>query len=140
MAKYGVTALRLTIALIFIWFGGLKFFSGMSPAESLAGESIELLTFGLIDHSVGLPILAFWEVMIGIGMLIPKFQRMTILFLYIQMAGTFSPVFLMPDIVFTKIPLALTMEGQYIFKNLVVISAALVIGATVKGGGLRSRP
>jgi len=140
MADNGIKLLRWSIALIFIWFGGLKFFPGASPAEQLAGSSIEILTFGLVPASMGLPVLAAWEVLIGVGMLLPKYMRFTILLLYVQMAGTFSPIVIMPDVVFAQFPLVLTIEGQYILKNFIVITAALVIGATVRGGGLRATP
>jgi uncharacterized membrane protein YkgB len=139
MARNGIRLLRWSIAMIFIWFGALKFFPGMSPAEALAGSSIEILSFGLVSASFGLPILAAWEVLIGIGMLLPRFMRFTILLLYVQMAGTFSPIVIMPDVVFNSFPFALTMEGQYILKNVIVITAALVIGATVRGGKLTAQ-
>ncbi len=140
MARYGITFLRLSIGIIFIWFGGLKFFSGMSPAEDLALSTIDLLTFGLIPSNIALILLATFEVMIGILMTTGKFLRFTILLLLGQMIGTMSPIFLFPDIVFNDVPFVLTIEGQYIFKNFVVISAAIVIGATVRGGRLNSEP
>lgn len=138
MARNGIFLLRLSIAIIFLWFGFLKFFPGVSPAEALAGNSIEMLSFGLVTATIGLPILAAWECLIGAGMLVTRYMRFTILMLYVQMIGTFSPVILMPEVVFDAFPFNLTMEGQYIFKNLIVISAALVIGATVRGGKLKA--
>ncbi len=138
MARNGILLLRVSIGLIFIWFGALKFFPGASPAEELAGSSIEILSFGLVSAQTGLPILAVWECLIGIGMFFFRFMRVIILLLYVQMLGTFSPVVLMPDVVFESVPLVLTMEGQYIVKNVVVIASALVIGATVRGGQLQS--
>ena len=140
MAKYGVTFLRISIGIIYIWFGGLKFFPGMSPAEELATSTIELLTFGLIPSNIALFMLATFEVLIGILMTTGKYLRFTILLLLGQMIGTMSPIFLFPDIVFSGFPLALTIEGQYVFKNFVIISAAIVIGATVRGGRLNSEP
>jgi len=140
MAQNGIYLLRVSIGLIFIWFGALKFFPGMSPAEQLAGSSIEILSFGMVSAGVGLPILAVWECLIGVGMFVRRYMRFTILMLYVQMAGTFSPIVILPDIVFESIPFALTMEGQYIIKNVVVIAAALVIGATVRGGKLQAEP
>ena len=140
MARYGITFLRLSIGTIFIWFGGLKFFAGMSPAENLAVSTIELLTFSLIPSNIALILLASFEVLIGILMTAGKYLRFTILLLLGQMIGTMSPIFLFPDIVFNDVPFALTIEGQYIFKNFVVISAAMVIGATVRGGRLNSEP
>lgn len=140
MARYGITFLRLSIGIIFIWFGGLKFFSGLSPAEGLALSTIIQLTFGLIPSDIALFLLAAFEVLIGILMTTGKYLRFTILLLLGQMIGTMSPIFLFPDIVFADVPFVLTIEGQYIFKNFVVVSAAIVIGATVRGGRLNSEP
>ncbi len=140
MARYGIRFLRYSIGLIFIWFGGLKFFPGLSPAEDLALATIDLLTFGLIPASFALFSLALFEVLIGVLMITGKFLRLTILLLLFQMAGTMSPIVLFPEIVFNQFPFVLTIEGQYIFKNFVVISAAIVIGATVRGGRLNPNP
>ncbi|MBP3191830.1 hypothetical protein [Natronogracilivirga saccharolytica] len=140
MARNGIFLLRISIGLIFVWFGALKFFPGASPAEQLAGSSIEILTFGIIPAAIGLPLLAVWECLIGIGMFVRKYMRFTILMLYVQMIGTFSPIVILPYVVFDGFPLVLTMDGQYIIKNVVVIAAALVIGATVRGGKLESEP
>ena len=74
------------------------------------------------------------------GLIFGLFMRTTLLLLFLQMIGTVSPVFLFPDAVFTAIPYAPTLEGQYIIKNLVLVSAGLVIGATVRGGGVVSDP
>lgn len=140
MARIGIGLLRWSIGIIFVWFGALKYIPGMSPAEKLATSTIELLTFGLIPYSWILFLLATFEVLIGILIIHGKWMRFAILLLLIQMAGTMSPIFLFPDLVFVKIPYALTIEGQYIFKNIVVISAAIVIGATVRGGQLTADP
>lgn len=140
MAKYGITFLRISIGVIYIWFGGLKFFPGMSPAEELATSTIGVLTFGLIPSNIALIMLATFEVLIGVLLTTGLFLRFTILLLIGQMIGTMSPIFLFPEIVFSSFPLSLTIEGQYVFKNFVIISAALVIGATVRGGRLNSEP
>jgi len=140
MAKYGISLLRYSIGLIFIWFGALKYVDGLSPAQELATSTIELLTFGLIPLQLSLVMLATLEVGIGILMISGKFIRLTIFLLLFQMAGTMSPIFLFPDIVFNTFPHVLTIEGQYIFKNFVVISAAIVIGATARGGLLDPEP
>lgn len=140
MARNGIRFLRYSIALIFIWFGALKFFPGMSPAEELATSAISALTFGLIPLNISLPMLAAFEVLIGILILIDKLLRLTILLLLVQMVGTMSPIVLFPEVVFEVFPYALTIEGQYIFKNFVVISAAITIGATARGGRLDPEP
>lgn len=134
MAAHGIVLLRISLGIIFFWFGILKFFEGLSPAESLAIRTIDILTFGLIGPEVVRFGLATWEVVIGIGLIFKLFLRETLLLMFLQMLGTLTPVFLLPDEVFTVIPYGLTLEGQYIVKNLVVISAGIVIGATVRGG------
>ena len=135
MATYGVTFLRISMGIIFLWFGALKLVPNLSPAENLVRETITFLPMNFF-----LPFLAIWEMAIGLGFITGKFPRLTILLLFLQMPGTISPIFLRPDLVFTQFPFGLTLEGQYIIKNLVLISAALVIGATVRGGGLTNDP
>jgi uncharacterized membrane protein YphA (DoxX/SURF4 family) len=140
MAKYGVFLLRISVGVVFFWFGILKFFPGLSPATELATKTIDTLTFGIISGQTALSILATLEVAIGIGMIFGIFLRETILLLFFQMLGTITPVFLFTSEVFTRVPYAPTLEGQYIIKNIVIISAALVIGATVRGGRLIPEP
>ncbi len=133
MKNYGLTLLRLSIGIIFFWFGFLKYFEGLSPAEDIATKTIDTMTFGIFSEKVILYGLATWEVLIGIGLIFRIFLRETLLLLYLQMIGTFMPVFLFPGEVFAIFPYSLTIEGQYIIKNLVVMSAGIVIGATVRG-------
>jgi uncharacterized membrane protein YphA (DoxX/SURF4 family) len=134
MARYGMILLRISVGIVFFWFGALKFFPNLSPAEDLAARTIETLTFGVVTPSIALPILALWEVLIGLGMISGRFVRATILLLLVQMLGTVTPLFLFPNETFTIFPIAPTLEGQYIIKNLVLVSAGIVIGATARGG------
>jgi uncharacterized membrane protein YphA (DoxX/SURF4 family) len=136
MARYGIVALRLSMGVIFFWFGILKFFNGLSPAQALATHTISVMSFGVVAPSVSLPLLATWECLIGLGFLTGKAHRATLVLLFTQMAGTFMPLFLFTHEVFLRIPYAPTLEGQYIIKNLVLVSAAMVIGAAVRGGRL----
>ncbi len=136
MARYGVTLLRISLGVVFFWFGVLKFFPDLSPAQDLAARTIETLTFGIVPPSLSLPVLAAWEVLIGLGLMTGKFMRATLLLLAVQMLGTITPLFLFPTETFTQFPYAPTLEGQYIIKNMVLVSAALVIGATVRGGDM----
>jgi uncharacterized membrane protein YphA (DoxX/SURF4 family) len=87
-----------------------------------------------------LPVLAIWEMIIGLGFITGKFMRLTILLMIFQMIGAASPIVLNPTAVFVKFPFVLTLEGQYIIKNAVLVSAAFVIGATVRGGELSADP
>ena len=136
MARHGVPLLRVSLGIVFLWFGALKFFPGLSPAQDLAARTVDVLSFGLVSPGVAIPVLAAWECLIGLGLLTNVAMRATLLLLAIQMAGTLTPVVLFPGEVFTRVPYAPTLEGQYIIKNAVLISAAIVIGATVRGGRL----
>jgi uncharacterized membrane protein YphA (DoxX/SURF4 family) len=140
MAQYGVVLLRVSLGVVFFWFGFLKFFPNLSPAEELATRTIETLSFGIVQPEISLPVLAAWEVLIGLGLMTGKFMRATLLLLFLQMLGTVTPLFLFPNETFTQFPYAPTLEGQYIIKNVVLVSAALVLGATVRGGDMVANP
>jgi uncharacterized membrane protein YkgB len=137
-AAHGLLFLRLALALIYLWFGILKFFPGLSPAEGLAGQTIEVLSLHLISASTAVFILAIWETLIGLGLLTGLFMRGTLLLLFVQMLGTVTPLFLFPQDTWVLFPIAPTLEGQYIIKNAVLVAAAVVLGATVRGGRIVS--
>ena len=126
MSGYGITILRIGLGIIFFWFGMLKFFPGLSPAEELVRNTVYF-----IDPDLFIPVLALWETVIGIGLISGKFMRTTLLLLFLQMPGTALPLIILPDQVWTVFPYGLTLEGQYIVKNLVLIGAGLVLGGTV---------
>ena len=135
MAKNGLTLLRISVGIVFLWFGALKLIPGASPAEILVRETLPFLPMELF-----LPVLAIWEMAIGLGFITGKFMRLTILLMFFQMIGAAAPIVLNPTAVFVKFPFVLTLEGQYIVKNAVLVSAAFVIGATVRGGKLLAEP
>ena len=127
MSKWGVTLLRYSLGIIYIWFGALKPL-GLSPAQEL----VENTVYWFENPKTFVPILGIWEVVIGITMIIKPLIRISIILLFIQMAGTFLPLVRFPEVCFTNFPFGLTLEGQYIVKNLIIISAALVVGSTVR--------
>lgn len=132
MSEYGIRILRISLGIVFLWFGFLKFFPGSSPAEKLATNTITILTFGLVKPSVSIYLLATMETLIGLGLIFRIFLRATLFILFFQMLGTITPLFLFPGDTFTIIPFAPTLEGQYIIKNIVLLSAGIVIGSTVR--------
>lgn len=127
MSRHGLKFLRIGLGIIFFWFGILKFYPGLSPAEDLVRKTIYF-----IDPDLFLPILAAWETVIGIGLIWGKYMRITLLLLFLQMPGTALPIFILPEVVWTQFPYGLTLEGQYIIKNLVLIGAGLVLGAKIR--------
>jgi len=129
MGVNGLVILRVSLGIVFFWFGVLKFFPGLSPAEDLVRNTIYF-----INPDIFIPILAVWETAIGIGLITGKYMRITLLLLFLQMPGTALPLIVLPDVVWSNFPYGLTLEGQYIIKNLVLIGGGLVLGATVRGG------
>ncbi|MEX2527624.1 MAG: hypothetical protein WEA09_08300 [Gemmatimonadota bacterium] len=127
MRHYGLILLRYSLAVVFIWFGALKVV-WMSPAEELVRNTVYWM-----DPELFIPILGVWEMLIGAGLLFRPLIRVALPLLFLQMPGTVLPLFLLPEVCFTSIPFGLTMEGQYIIKNLTLVSAALVVGGSVRG-------
>ena len=126
MDQWSIPLLRVSVAVVFIWFGALKLF-GVSPAADLVAATVYL-----VSPELFVPILGVWEVLIGICLLYRPLIRVGIFLLFLQLPGTFLPIILLPEVVFTIVPYGLTVEGQYIIKNLVIIGAALAIGSTVR--------
>jgi uncharacterized membrane protein YphA (DoxX/SURF4 family) len=140
LARFGVPAVRIALGIVFLWFGVLKFFPNLSPAELLAARTIERLTLGAVQPDISLPVLAAWESIIGIGLILGRWLRGILFLLAVQMAGTFTPLVLFPEETWTVFPIVPTLEGQYIIKNFVLIGAAMVVGATVRGGRIVPEP
>lgn len=121
--------LRLSLAIIFLWFGGLKLL-GLSPEEELIKNTVYW-----VDPSSFIPILGWWEMAIGLGLLYRPLIRIALLMLILQIPGTMLPLVLLPEVCFTSFPFVVSLEGQYIIKNLFLVSAAFVIGGKVRHMG-----
>ena len=140
MARNGVSIARIALGLIFLWFGALKFLPGMSEAEDVARRTLVTLTFDRVPPQICLYLLAAWECAIGLGLLWGRFLKTTLILLFLQLLGTFLPLLFFPLETWKYFPYAPTLEGQYIIKNLVLVSAGIVIGSTVRGGKIISDP
>lgn len=121
--RISMQALRVSLGIIFIWFGALKVFAE-SPANDLITKTIYWF-----NPDIFIPVLGVWEMAIGVCLLIPALTRVGLFLLALQMPGTFLPLILLPEVCFTTFPFDLTLEGQYIIKNLVLIGAAMAVGA-----------
>ena len=119
--------LRISIGIVYFWFGALKFFQGLSPAEQLAMQTIHKITFGLINDHLNIMMLATWECLIGVLLIIGKCIKPTLLILFIHMGCTFTPFIFFPDQIFNIAPYGLSLSGQYIVKNIIIIAAGLVL-------------
>ena len=134
LARHSLTILRIGMGMVYLWFGALKFFPGLSPAEDLALRTVDILTLGLSPAALSRPLLALLECAIGLGFLTGRYMRLTLVLMAFQISGALSPLVLFPEETFGPMLIAPTLEGQYIIKNLVLIGAGLVIASTLRGG------
>jgi uncharacterized membrane protein YkgB len=132
MQRHGMRLLRVSIAIVYIWFGILKPFH-LSPAVALVVKTTAWIP---IPPRILVPLLGWWEVAIGVGFLYRPLTRAALLLLCIHVLGTALPLLLLPHVCFAHFPYAPTLEGQYIIKNLTLISAAIVVGGTVRLGAV----
>lgn len=121
--RISLPVLRVSLGIIFIWFGALKPL-GNSPANDVITKTVYWF-----DPDIFIPILGVWEIAIGLCLLYAPFIRAGLFLLALQMPGTFLPLVLLPEVCFVNFPFDLTLEGQYIIKNLVLIGAAIVVGS-----------
>jgi uncharacterized membrane protein YkgB len=119
--------LAISLGLVYLWFGALKFFPGLSPAEQLAADTISVMTFGLIPANVSILLLAIWEVTVGILFISGRYRKQTIWLMLVHMLCTFTPLLFFPEVSFNDPPYGFSLVGQYIFKNIVLIAAALTL-------------
>lgn len=134
------TFLRISAGTIYFFFGFLKFFPDLSPAELLAGQTIMKATGNLVDANVALFWLAILECTIGLSFLFKVGMRYLFFVFLFHQASTFLPLFIYPEITFKFIPFAPTLEGQYIFKNFISVAAGwTVLLPVAKAGWAKSK-
>lgn len=122
MSTHTVALLRVSMGIVFLWFGVLKFWPGLSDAEVLATKTIMTITFGLIPAKVCIQLLAVAECAMGGMMVAGRALRLTTLCLMLHLMGTFLPMMLFPGETWKHFPYAPTLLGQYILKNLILMA------------------
>ena len=126
MTAHGIRILRVSLGLVFFWFGWLKVI-GKSPVAALVAQTVYW-----VPPALFIPFLGAWEMLVGAGLCFAVALRLTLFLFWLQMAGTFLVLVLRPDIAFQGgNPLLLTTEGEFVIKNLILIAAGLVVGGTV---------
>jgi uncharacterized membrane protein YkgB len=134
LRRVAVPLLRVSLGVVFIWFGALKVFD-VSPVSDLVAKTVYW-----VDPDVFVPALGVFEMAVGTLLLLGRALRFTLLLFVAQMVGTFITFLVLPEVTFQHgNPLLLTVEGEFVVKNLVLISAALVVGASVRRGRRGSR-
>lgn len=122
LRRWSITALRLALGSVFLWFGALKIF-GSSPVAALIQETYQFMPLGIFVLFLGV-----WEVAIGIGIIMKRALRSVLILLGVHLVGTFTAIWFNPAIFFVRgVPFCLTADGEFVIKNLVLITAALVI-------------
>ncbi len=119
--------MAISIGIVYLWFGLLKFFPELSPAEGLAKNTIHELTFGLIPSNITIILLAILETGTGLFLILNLYRRITVKIGLAHILFTFTPLFLFPEQVFNNSPFELTLLGQYIAKNLIIICALIAL-------------
>ena len=133
LTRYSVDVLRVSLGSIFLAFGALKFVPGLSPAEPLVVETLEILTLGLVPEGVGIIVVASLETTIGVLLVTGRWLRVAMVLMVAALAGILSPLVLLPEVMFQSLPGSPTLAGQYVLKDIVLAAAALVIGARAFG-------
>ncbi|MFC7878818.1 DoxX family membrane protein [Isoptericola sp. NPDC057391] len=134
LTRWSVPALRVALGLVFLGFGILKFFPGASPAEEIAGRTVETLTLGLVPAATAVVLVAVMETFIGLTLVSGRLLRAGLVVLAVAMVGILSPVALFGDELFGH---GMTLLGQYVLKDVVLVAGAAVVGAAALGARLR---
>lgn len=126
LRKYAVDLLRYSMGIVYFWFGLLKVLR-ISPVEGFVLRS----TYW-IDGPDFVFCLGFWEMLIGICLFIKPLMRLGLLLFFLHLPGTFLPIFLDPEHIFTVIPYGLTLEGEFVFKNLILLAVGLTLVSSLQ--------
>jgi putative oxidoreductase len=136
LVAYSVAILRVSLGAVFLAFGALKFFPGVSPAQSLVERTTDILLLGLVPGPAALVLVATIECGIGLCLVSGRAMRGAIYMLAVQLIGILSPLVLLPGRLFAGPHGAPTLEGQYVIKDVILVGATLVLAATLRGGRL----
>lgn len=123
-SRFSLPLLRVAMGVVFIWFGALKV-AGTTPVADLVAGTVPWL-----DRTWFVPALGAAEVLMGIALLIGRFLPLVCAVLAAHLCGTFLVLVMLPELAFQGgNPFLLTTIGEFVVKNLVLISAALVLAS-----------
>jgi len=139
LVRHSIIMLRIAVGAVFLGFGVLKFFPGVSAAENLGETTTHLITFELVPGSTAIVAVAVLECFIGICLLLNRWMRLAVWLLVGEAIGVLSPLVLVPGRLFSGPHHAPTLEGQYVLKDVVLVAAGMVIAAATFRGGRLTR-
>lgn len=126
LRRISLPLLRLSLGVVFVWFGALKV-AGVTPVDDLVASVVYW-----VDPAWFVPVLGLVEVAVGAGLIVGRAMRLVLALFAAQMVGTFLVFVVLPDVAFQgSNPLSLTVEGEFVVKNLVLLSAGLVVGSQI---------
>lgn len=136
LARHSIPFMRISLGFVFLAFGVLKFFSGVSPAEDISEQTMRELTLGIIPADIGRILVAVMETAIGLSLLTGRYLRAGIALLAMAMVGVMSPLILFPGELFSGDYRAPTLLGQYVVKDIVLLAAANIIAVRARGAAI----
>ena len=137
LASHSIAILRVSLGLVFLMFGILKFVPGASPAEELAARTVQTLSLGMLPAQAALLLTAVVETFIGLTLVSGRLLRTGLMVMAVALIGIMSPLVLFAADLFPGAP---TLEAQYVLKDIVLVAAGLVIAATALGAHLQAAP
>jgi putative oxidoreductase len=124
LRRFSLPLLRASMGVVFVWFGALKV-AGVTPADELVAATVPWL-----DPDWFVPALGWFEMALGVALVVGARLGWVCAVMVGHLGGTFLTVVMQPGTLFQDgNPLMLTMEGEFVAKNLVLITAALAIVA-----------
>jgi uncharacterized membrane protein YkgB len=133
LGRHAMSVLRVSMGLIILGFGFLKYFPGVSPAQHMVVTVNRELTFGLMPDHVTLILFATVECVIGLSLITGLGLRVVIYPMALWAIGILSPLVLMSGELFSGPDHMPTLEGQYVLKDVILLAATLVIAnATIR--------
>ncbi|MBO0939662.1 DoxX family protein [Fibrella sp. HMF5335] len=140
LVAHSIPLLRIGMGIVFLVFGALKFFPGISPIEDLATRTTQVLTFGILSGHSAMNFVAGLECLIGLSFLTGRFLRVGVWLMAAQMIGAMSPLVLFPYELFHSPFPAPTLAAQYIIKDIILVAAGMVIASTWTGARIVAEP
>jgi uncharacterized membrane protein YkgB len=123
--RFGAPALRITLAVTFLWFGALKV-TNDTPVGDFVANTVDWIPG--VSGAWFVPILGVVEVLLGAALLFGRGLRVVLPLLFAHLGGTFLALVTQPDVTFQDgNPVMLTTEGEFVIKNLILLSAILVL-------------
>lgn len=134
LGRIALPALRISLGVVFVWFGALKV-ADVSPVSDLVARTVYWF-----DPDVIVPALGVLEISVGMMLVLNRMLRVALLLFAAQMVGTFLVFIVLPDVAFRDgNPLLLTVEGEFVIKNLVLLTAGMVVGSRLPSIGVPRR-